>query len=101
MGYSLPARSKHLGSWLGTLSSLDKLCLAQEEGAEEGEEGLGVTQVTSKARLWLARYLYMRGEWAKVMELANELCQDGVEVEEAKGLAKDVRARLQLSDGED
>jgi len=32
------------------------------------------------------------------MDLANELCQDGVEVEEAKSLVKDVRARLALAE---
>lgn len=78
-----------------------ELALAQEEGAEEGDEGLGVTQVTCKARLWLARYCYSRGEWQRTMELANELCQDGWEVEEAKGLVKDVRARLSLAEREE
>ncbi|KAK5112298.1 hypothetical protein LTR85_011570 [Meristemomyces frigidus] len=78
-----------------------ELTLAQEEGAEEGDEGLGVTQVTSRARLWLARYCYGRGEWSRTMELANELCQDGVEVEEAKGLVRDVRARMQLGEVEE
>ena len=29
------------------------------------------------------------------MELANELCQDGVEVEEAKALIRDMRARME------
>lgn len=71
-----------------------ELTLAQEEGAEEGDEGLGVTQVTSRARLWLAKWNYSCGEWQRTMEFANELCQDGVEVEEAKGLIRDVRARL-------
>ena len=72
-----------------------ELTLAQEEG--EGDEeggGLGVTIVTSRARLWLARWCYGRGEWKRCVELANELCQDGVEVEEAKGLVRDVRGRL-------
>lgn len=78
-----------------------ELALAQEEGAEEGEEGLGVTQTTCKARLWLARYTYAQGEWARTMELANELCQDGWEVEEAKGLVKDVRARMALAEAEE
>ena len=75
-----------------------ELALEQEEGAEEGDEGLGVTQVTSRARLWLAKYSYGCGMWQRTMELANELCQDGVEVEEAKSLVKDVRARLALAD---
>ena len=75
-----------------------ELALDQEEGPEEGEEGLGVTQITSRARLWLARWSYSQGQWQRTMDLANELCQDGVEVEEAKSLVKDVRARLALAD---
>lgn len=77
-----------------------ELTLAQEDGAEEGEEGLGVTQITSRARLWLARWCYQCGEWQRTMELANELCQDGVEVEDAKSLVRDVRARLHLEEQE-
>ncbi|KAF2208608.1 hypothetical protein CERZMDRAFT_48953 [Cercospora zeae-maydis SCOH1-5] len=72
-----------------------ELTLAQEEGAEEGEDGLGVTQITSRARLWLARWSHTCGDWQRTMDLANELCQDGIEVEEAKSLIKDVRAQLQ------
>lgn len=72
-----------------------ELTLAQEEGVEEGDEGLGVTHITSRARLWLARWSYTCGDWQQCMDLANELCQDGVEVELAKSLVKDVRARMQ------
>ncbi|PSN74326.1 cell division cycle protein-like protein 23 [Corynespora cassiicola Philippines] len=79
-----------------------ELVLAQEEGPEYDEVGgtgemvggVGVTPTTSKARLWLARWAYMRAEYARAMELANELCQDGVEVEDAKALVRDVRARM-------
>lgn len=78
-----------------------QLCLDQEEGAEEGVAGIGVTVITSRARLWLAKWSYSCGEWQRTMELANELCQDGVEVEEAKGLVKDVRARMALKESED
>lgn len=76
-----------------------ELVLAQEEGPEyeegsfEGGGGVGVTATTSKARLWLARWEYMRGMYQRAMELANELCQDGVEVEDAKALVRDIRAR--------
>lgn len=83
-----------------------ELTLAQEDGPDDaaagglstgggGEEaGLGVTQTTSRARLWLARWCYQTGEWQRSLDLANELCQDGVEVEEAKALVRDVRGRL-------
>ena len=80
-----------------------ELTLAQEEGADEGadETGLGVTLITSRARLWLAKWCYSCGEWQRCMELANELCQDGVEVEEAKGLVRDVRGRLAVGEDDD
>jgi anaphase-promoting complex subunit 8 len=78
-----------------------ELCLAQEEGPEEGDEGLGVTQITSRARLWLAKWSYSSGDWERTMELAQELCQDGVEIEEAKSLVRDVRARMAAQEGEE
>jgi anaphase-promoting complex subunit 8 len=78
-----------------------ELTLAQEEGPNEGDEGTGVTQITSRARLWLARWSHSCSQWHRAMELANELCQDGVEVEEAKALVKDVRARLNLGEEKD
>jgi anaphase-promoting complex subunit 8 len=83
-----------------------ELVLAQEEGPDyeevgsEGAGGVGVTATTSKARLWLARWEYMRGMYQRAMELANELCQDGVEVEDAKALVRDIRARMERG-GED
>ena len=80
-----------------------EMTLAQEEGPvgedEDGEEvrgaGTGVTNTTTKARMWLARWEYTHGAYSRAMELANELCQDGVEVEEAKALIRDVRARIE------
>ena len=83
-----------------------ELILAQEEGPDfedvgsEGGGGVGVTATTSKARLWLARWEYMRGMYQRAMELANELCQDGVEVEDAKALVRDIRARMERDRGE-
>lgn len=83
-----------------------ELVLAQEEGPEYEEGsgevagGVGVTPTTSKARLWLARWEYMRGMYQRAMELANELCQDGVEVEDAKALVRDIRARIERERGE-
>jgi anaphase-promoting complex subunit 8 len=83
-----------------------ELCLAQEEGPGAGDEfeedlgigagnggGVGVTATTSKARMWLAKWAYSQGEYARSLELATELCEDGIEVEEAKALQRDIRAR--------
>ena len=56
--------------------------------------GTGMTTTTSKARIWLARWSFSRGDLKRAMDLANELCQDGVEVEEAKALIRDLRARM-------
>jgi anaphase-promoting complex subunit 8 len=80
-----------------------ELTIAQEEGPEYDEysstpgemAGVGVTPTTSKARMWLARWEFMRGMYQRSMELANELCQDGVEVEDAKALVRDIRARIE------
>ena len=80
-------------------SAYMELVLAQEEGPDDDEVGsdggggVGVTPTTSKARLWLARYEYQRGMYQRASELANELCQDNFEVEDAKALIRDVRAR--------
>ncbi|KAF2094353.1 anaphase-promoting complex subunit CDC23 [Rhizodiscina lignyota] len=86
-----------------------ELVLAQEEGPQADDEdgifagssvqGVGVTPTTSKARMWLARYEFARGEYQRSMELANELCQDGVEVEDAKALVRDIRARVEADAG--
>ncbi len=78
-----------------------EMVLAQEEGPGEDEDdeirrsGTGVTNITSQARMWLARWEFARGGLARAMELANELCEDGVEVEEAKALIRDLRARME------
>ncbi|KAI7172166.1 TPR-like protein, partial [Hortaea werneckii] len=104
--YDIALLHERDGNWEEAAAYME-LTLAQEEGPEAednglggGEEGLGVTQTTSRARLWLARWCYSCGEWNRCMELAGELCQDGVEVEEAKGLVRDVRARIAVEDGE-
>lgn len=82
-------------------ASYMEMTLAQEEGpgADDDDEirgpGTGVTNTTSKARMWLARWEFARGGLGRAMELANELCQDGVEVEEAKALIRDLRARME------
>lgn len=58
----------------------------------------GPTVTTSKARLWLAQYALRKGDLERADQLAGELCQDGMEVEEAKALMRDVRARREDAD---
>lgn len=65
----------------------------QNDDEEDTWHGTGVTATTSKARLWLARWALRTGDLDRADQLAGELCQDGVEVEEAKALMRDVRAR--------
>lgn len=67
-----------------------------EEPEGEGDNdgfGTGTTATTSKARLWLARWCIKTGELERAEKLAEELCMDGYEVEEAKGLVREVRGR--------
>ncbi|PGH00773.1 hypothetical protein AJ79_08111 [Helicocarpus griseus UAMH5409] len=63
------------------------------DDADDEPTGTGVTATTSKARLWLARWALRHGDLDRADLLAGELCQDGVEIEEAKALMRDVRAR--------
>lgn len=59
----------------------------------EAYHGTGPTATTSRARLWLAQYALRQGDLDRADQLAGELCQDGMEVEEARALMSDVRAR--------
>ncbi|EXJ74688.1 anaphase-promoting complex subunit 8 [Cladophialophora psammophila CBS 110553] len=62
--------------------------------------GTGTTATTSKARLWLARWWLKAGDLDRAERLAEELCMDGYEVEEAKGLVREVRGKREgLSSG--
>lgn len=98
--YQIALMYEKLGD-AGQAAHYMELTLAQEEGPEEDElpvgvvrpQGVGVTVTTSKARMWLARYEYGRSNMQRAMELANELCADGTDVEEAKALIRDIRAR--------
>ncbi|EXJ92000.1 anaphase-promoting complex subunit 8 [Capronia epimyces CBS 606.96] len=64
------------------------------EGDGDGDGfGTGTTATTSKARLWLARWSVKAGDLDRAERLAEELCMDGYEVEEAKGLVREVRGR--------
>ncbi|KPM36372.1 Anaphase-promoting complex subunit 8 [Neonectria ditissima] len=62
-----------------------------------GNEGTGVTAATSKARMWLARFAMRTADYTTANRLAAELCQDGVEVEEAKALVREVRSRMEAT----
>ncbi|KAL4904437.1 hypothetical protein BDW74DRAFT_154857 [Aspergillus multicolor] len=70
----------------------------QDDEDEETYHGTGPTATTSKARLWLARWSLRHGDLERADQLAGELCQDGVEVEEAKALMRDVRARREAGE---
>ncbi len=82
-------------------ASFMELAMAQEDGpgGDDDDEargsGTGVTQFTSKARMWLARWEFARGGLARAMQLATELADDGWEVEEAKALMRDLSARME------
>ncbi|KAF4120458.1 anaphase-promoting complex subunit 8 [Geosmithia morbida] len=67
------------------------------EDRSTGREGTGVTAATSKARMWLARFAMRTADYHTANRLATEMCQDGVEVEEAKALVREVRSRLDAS----
>ncbi|KAM4056253.1 anaphase promoting complex subunit [Hirsutella rhossiliensis] len=62
-------------------------------------EGTGVTAATSKARMWLAKFAMRTADYATANRLATELCQDGVEVEEAKALVREIRSILDPAGG--
>ena len=70
----------------------------EDENAEDGF-GTGTTGTTSKARLWLARHAWRTGDLDKSERLAEELCMDGYEVEEAKSLVREVRGRREAEGG--
>lgn len=73
---------------------------ADARGEHEKQQGTGVTTVTSKARMWLAKYAMRQGDYDTANRLANELCQDGQEVEEAKAIMREARSRLDLVSGQ-
>lgn len=75
-----------------------------EDGGDSAEDkernqGTGVTTVTSKARMWLAKYAMRHEDFAAANRLANELCQDGQDMEEAKAIMREARANLDLAPG--
>ncbi|OLN84891.1 Anaphase-promoting complex subunit 8 [Colletotrichum chlorophyti] len=65
---------------------------------EGGNEGTGVTASTSKARMWLAKHAMRMDDYTTANRLGTELTQDGFEVEEAKALVREARARMRNAD---
>ncbi|KAH0432831.1 tetratricopeptide [Colletotrichum camelliae] len=65
-----------------------------EGRGDGGHEGTGVTASTSRARMWLAKHAMASHDFMTANRLATELTQDGYEVEEAKGLVREAKARL-------
>ena len=61
--------------------------------------GTGTTATTSRARLWLARFAFKNNDLDRAERLAEELCMDGFEVEEAKGLVREVRGKRESEPG--
>lgn len=60
-----------------------------------GRNGTGVTIATSKARMWLAQYAMRTEDYTTAHRLATELCEDGIDVEEAKALLHEARIRME------
>lgn len=73
--------------------------MSDEDEHDDQGFGTGPTATTSKARLWLARWAMRNGDFERADILSGELCQDGFEVEEAKALMRDIRARREGGDG--
>ncbi len=64
------------------------MCLAEEEAE-------CVTDETSKARIWLARYQVRRGDWAKASELVDQMTMGSKsDLEEAKSIGREAKMRL-------
>jgi anaphase-promoting complex subunit 8 len=81
------------------LSSSEDEPEEMEDVEENDGFGTGTTATTSKARLWLARYAWRQGDLDTSERLAEELCMDGYEVEEAKGLVREVRGKREGMSG--
>jgi len=80
---------------LSGLVSSQMSSAAGEPAKPSPGQGVGVTATTSKARMWLAKWEFVNQNYQRANELANELCQDGVDVEDAKALIRDIRSRVE------
>ncbi|CAI4213837.1 unnamed protein product [Parascedosporium putredinis] len=96
---------------LDEAKSYMELCLAQEDGVAGGgadaeggrfNESINIHNDSpprpTTARMWLARYALETEDYTAASRLATELCEDGVEVEEAKALLREARARMDVDD---
>ncbi|KAL9579528.1 MAG: hypothetical protein Q9212_005055 [Teloschistes hypoglaucus] len=80
-----------------------EMVIATEEGEDEMIDGdgpdealgTGTTDTTSLARSWLARWAFAKGDLPRAKRLAEELCEDGKEVEDAQALIRDLTARME------
>ena len=85
--YRLGTLLEKLGNAEDTLKYM-KLCFSQESE-------WGVSDETSKARLWLARKALENGKFSEAYELAKDLNNSNVhDVEEARAIARDARNRM-------
>ncbi|KAL8998620.1 MAG: hypothetical protein Q9169_002371 [Polycauliona sp. 2 TL-2023] len=80
-------------------SQMTTMTMGEDENGGDGGTGIGVTVTTSRARMWLAKWAFRNGELQKAVGLTDELCEDGFEVEEAKALGRDLRARIESGGG--
>lgn len=71
-----------------------ELTMESEEDDERGP-GTGVTNTTSEARMWMARYELGRGNFPRSLALANEMAKDEYEPEETKALIRELRTRME------
>lgn len=90
---------------LGDSGAIEAAGILSEEGPErvddrEKKQGTGVTTVTSKARMWLARYALRHEDYVTANRLASELCQDGQDVEEAKTIMREARNQMEFAEGQ-
>ncbi|CAN6615468.1 anaphase-promoting complex subunit Cdc23p [Trichomonascus vanleenenianus] len=65
-----------------------KQCLVEEAND-------GVTDDTCKARLWLAKYEIVRGNWAKAHEYAESVTRGSAnDIDEARAIVRETKSRL-------
>ncbi|CAH2353520.1 anaphase-promoting complex subunit Cdc23p [[Candida] railenensis] len=85
--YKLATFSEKLGLWKDTVKYM-KMCL-------ESELEWGITDETSKARLWLARSALENRRFEEALALAKDLNHSNAhDIEEARSIAREARNRM-------